>query len=93
MQVHNDRSNGPEPTCDKHDDLLLYRRMEVLGLDPITIEWCHRDTFDKMKRRCENCAPLEACADDLKNDPGNPVWQTYCPNSPVLVMPRKRPQG
>jgi hypothetical protein len=37
-----------------------------------------------MKRRCKNCVSWEACAADLKRDPGNSVWEAYCPNAGVL---------
>ena len=28
-----------------------------------------------------NCICREPCTVDLKSDPNNPVWETYCPNA------------
>jgi hypothetical protein len=36
-------------------------------------------------RNCAECGYREACAVDLKRDPNNPVWETYCPNAKALL--------
>jgi hypothetical protein len=83
MQNRNDRSTGKPTTPNERNDL-LYCRMAMLGLDLYAIE-CHNSaTFHKIKRRCASCGFQEACAVDLKRDPNNPVWETYCPNSGTL---------
>lgn len=84
MQIRNDLSVGEPTTRGEYTDLLLYRRMAVLGLDLYTIECGYSQTFDKMKRRCANCRSRDACVADLQHDPKNSLWETYCPNSGVL---------
>jgi hypothetical protein len=76
------RSTGKPTTPDEHDDLLDCR-MAMLGLD--AIESGDGETFDEIRRRCTSCGYREACAVDLKRDPNNPVWETYCPNSDTLI--------
>ena len=34
-----------------------------------------------------NCICREPCTVDLKRDPNNPVWETYCPNAGTLIRP------
>ena len=80
MQIRNARSTGKPTTSDEHDGLLDCR-MAMLGLDLYAIECGDSETFDKIKRRCTSCDFREDCAVDLKRDPNNPVWETYCPNS------------
>jgi hypothetical protein len=35
--------------------------------------------------RCKSCGYRETCAVDLKRDPNNPVWETYCPNTGAFI--------
>jgi hypothetical protein len=35
--------------------------------------------------RCKSCGYRETCAVDLKRDPNNPVWETYCPNADAFI--------
>jgi hypothetical protein len=70
-------------TRHEHDDLLGCR-LAMLGLDLHVIERGDRETFELIKRRCTNCGCREACALDLKRDPNDPVWETYCPNAGTL---------
>lgn len=84
MQTHNPRLTEKFATGDERDELLDCR-MAMLGLDLHTIESSERETFDKIRRQCTNCGYREACTADLKRDPNNPVWETYCPNSGILI--------
>ena len=61
---------------------LLDCRITVLGLDLYAIK--NGEIFDDLKRRCLNCIFPETCAADLKRDPNNSVWATYCPIAPML---------
>ena len=80
MLDDNPRSIGNAATLDASDDLLECR-MAMLGLE--TIE--KGAMIDQIRRRCKSCGYREACAVDLKRDPNNPVWETYCPNAETLV--------
>jgi hypothetical protein len=55
--------------------------MAMLGLDQIE----DRATFDEIVRRCLSCGDREDCVVDLKRDPNNPVWESYCPNASALL--------
>jgi hypothetical protein len=84
MQIGNPRSTGKLTTPDERDELLDCR-MAMLGLDLDATESGDGDTFDEIRRRCTSCGYREACGVDLKRDPNNPVWETYCPNSDALI--------
>jgi hypothetical protein len=66
-------------------DDLLGCRVAMLGLDLSAIESCDSEAFETIKRRCTSCDFREACELDLRRDPNNPVWETYCPNSATLI--------
>src|ERR1700693_846858 len=83
MQTRNPRSAGRPTTVDELNELLGCR-MAILGLDLYAIESGDNGTFDEIRRHCTSCGFREACAVDLKRDPTNPVWETYCPNSEAL---------
>jgi hypothetical protein len=55
----------------------------MLGLDRHVIEFGDEETFELIKRRRRTFGTLGACAADLKHDPNNPVWESYCPNTGV----------
>jgi hypothetical protein len=84
MQIGKPRSTGKPTTPDEYDELLDCR-MAMLGLQFDAMESADGDTFSEIMRRCTSCGYREACAMDLKRDPNNPVWETYCPNSGALV--------
>jgi len=85
MQIGNPRSTAKPTTAVKQDELLDCR-MAMLGLDLGAIESSAGDIFNEIRRRCTSCGYREACAVDLKRDPNNPVWETYCPNSEALIV-------
>jgi hypothetical protein len=64
---------------------LLDCRMAMLGLDLSAIESNQGRGFDDVKRRCMNCGVRPECIADLKRDPNDPVWETYCPNAETLI--------
>jgi len=74
MQVRNAKYDGQLD--------LLDCRATMLGLDVYAIG--SDRTFAELKRRCVDCSFQEDCALDLRLDPNDPVWQTYCPNAATL---------
>ncbi len=80
MPIGDNRSSGKSASADEYQELLSCR-MAMLGLDLTAIERGYREVFDSIKRRCTDCGYREACAVDMKRDPNNPVWESYCPNS------------
>ncbi len=82
MQTRNARSSGIRIKCEDRDEL-LGSRMAMLGLD--LFESANNITLEEIMRRCADCGHREACAVDLKRDPNNPVWETYCPNAEALL--------
>jgi hypothetical protein len=84
MQTGNPRSTGMPVAPDENSELLECR-MEMLGLDRYAIEATDRKTLEEIMQRCARCGVREACTVDLKRDPNNPVWETYCPNAAALI--------
>ena len=66
-------------------DNLLGCRVAMLGLDLSEIESRGGEMFETINRRCTSCDFREACELDLRRDPNNPVWETYCPNAATLI--------
>src|SRR5262252_1179262 len=83
MQIRNACSTR---TLTKSDEgvNVLERRMAMLDLGLCAIQSDHSKAYQEVKRRCMSCIFREACALDLKRDPYNPVWESYCPNSAAL---------
>jgi hypothetical protein len=77
MQIRN--------ACSIPRDELLDCRVAMLGLDLSAIENRSGETFASIKQRCARCDAGEACELDLRRDPNDPVWETYCPNTATLI--------
>jgi hypothetical protein len=83
MQSRNPRSSG-DGTQPKAPDELLDCRCEMLGLDLSAIDNAD-SALREIMRNCPICGQREACVADLKRDPNDPVWETYCPNAKALL--------
>jgi len=82
MQIRNMRL--PAEPAQESD--LLDCRMLMLGLDRDVLALTDVHTLSEIMRRCVSCEHREACSVDLKRDPNNPVWETYCPNAGALIQ-------
>ncbi|MBI3702366.1 MAG: hypothetical protein HY244_00595 [Rhizobiales bacterium] len=65
-------------------DELLDCRVEMLGLDLSAVADAG-NALQEIMRKCPICGYREACVADLKRDPNDPVWETYCPNAKALL--------
>ena len=83
MQSGNPRSSGDRAKPEAPDELLDCR-VEMLGLDLSALENAD-NTLQEIMRNCPICGYREACTADLKRDPNDPVWETYCPNAKALL--------
>ena len=63
---------------------LLDCRTEMLGLDLNGLE-NRLEILKDIKQRCARCASAQTCELDLRRDPNDPVWESYCPNTATLV--------
>ncbi len=63
-------------------DGFLDCRLATLGLDVAAIDAA---TLKAITQRCTTCGSREACELDLKRDPNDPVWESYCPNTAALL--------
>ncbi len=71
------------------EDLLLYRRMESLHIDPHDLAWVEAAVLRDMQKVCTMCEARRACLRDLKRDPDDlhdQDWRDYCPNVATLDM-------
>jgi len=76
------QSRNPRPAS---FDGLLDCRLAMLGIDLGAIASCDAETVEAIKRNCKRCDVREACRLDLKRDPNDPVWESYCPNTATLI--------
>jgi hypothetical protein len=67
------------------DDSLLACRAAMLGLDLDAIENYGAETYEALTRRCAKCDLRRTCELDLRRDPNDPVWETYCPITATLI--------
>ena len=71
------------------DPLFLYRRMSVLGLNPVDWARFDADLIEDLRWNCAHCQSRQQCADDLEDhvdDPTWPGWRNYCPNAAKLSV-------
>ncbi len=66
-------------------DSRLACRMAILGLDLSALESRGGEMLKTIKQRCAGCGSDETCELDLRRDPNDPVWETYCPNTATLI--------
>jgi hypothetical protein len=76
MQIRNARFSSPDDLFDC--------RLAMLGLDG-TIENLAGKMLETIKRRCTSCDYRKPCELDLRRDPNDPVWETYCPIAATLI--------
>jgi hypothetical protein len=67
------------------DDGLPECRMAMLGLDAEPIRDADPDQFINILRECARCEMRHVCTADLKRDPNDPVWESYCPNAQTFL--------
>jgi hypothetical protein len=84
MPTRNTRSIARSAKSNGYDRLLACR-MEMLGLDSEAARQSDLAAFDRITELCSSCSFREPCAVDLKRDPNNPVWETYCPSAGMLI--------
>jgi hypothetical protein len=60
-------------------------RMAMLGVDPQEASSADPDMYIKVLRECACCVMRVECAADLRRDPNNPVWESYCPNNQTFI--------
>ena len=68
-------------------DLLLYRRMRLLDLDPAGIACAEPLSLWELEARCRTCNTKERCACDLADNSRD--WREYCPNGLMLDLLRR----
>ena len=84
MTLPNGRSPMDGVAPDEPDELLGCR-VAMLGIDESVIKAGSTQALQQIMRNCPDCSYREACAADLKRDPNDPVWETYCPNAKALL--------
>jgi hypothetical protein len=65
-------------------DDLLEMRAGLLGLALDALEK-GGVAVDTIRQQCKRCTFGKACELDLRRDPNDPVWETYCPNTATLI--------
>jgi len=84
MKIRNARSSKKRIKREDHDEILGCR-MAMLGLDLFAIGGGNKAALEEIMRCCADCGYRESCSADLKRDPNDPVWETYCPNAEALL--------
>jgi len=63
---------------------LLRRRMDALGINPEQVGQLEPEVLRDLQRVCGHCADEKRCEHDLRRDPGDHSYRTYCPNVETL---------
>lgn len=75
----------------------MYRRLASLGLDEQEIARTEPGVLHDLQRVCSFCVDKKECLHELKQDPNDTTWQTYCPNMPTLealeAEKQEKPKG
>lgn len=64
---------------------LLLQRMAALDLDQKEVARIEPQVFHDLQRVCTMCESHGRCIRDLKRDPADPAWKSYCPNVDTLL--------
>jgi hypothetical protein len=72
------------PEAAVSSDELLDCRAAMLGLDLNSLE-NPVEILKTIKQRCSRCESAKTCELDLRRDPNDPIWETYCPNTTTLL--------
>jgi len=62
----------------------MYRRLASLGLDEAELARTEPAVLHDLQRVCSLCVDKKECLHELKKDPNDTTWQTYCPNMPTF---------
>jgi hypothetical protein len=64
---------------------LLYWRMNEIKLDRMEITHADPQVMRDLQRVCTVCGSKRRCEHELANNPSDPAWQKYCPNTTTLL--------
>lgn len=62
----------------------LPRRMQAIGLEFEAVGREEPIVVRDMQRLCAQCSRKGRCEHDLRANPADPSWESYCPNSTTL---------
>ncbi len=66
------------------DVVLLFRRMEILGLDSEELARSEPVKFRQMLNHCDRCESKGRCVQDIACHADQLGWHSYCPNYDAL---------
>jgi hypothetical protein len=84
MTLRKGRLPGSGVAPDEPDELLSCRTA-MLGIDESVIKGGGTEVLLEVIRNCPDCGHRDICEADLKRDPNDPIWETYCPNAKALL--------
>lgn len=62
----------------------MVRRMASLGLSEDEVSRTEPAVFHDLQRVCSFCDSKKKCQHEIKRDPNNGAWKSYCPNMPTF---------
>jgi Family of unknown function (DUF6455) len=77
-------------TRDKGAADLLNRRLEMLRLDPTSVDPA---LMRDLQRCCSNCDNKQLCAHELEDKPKAASWPKYCPNEHTIAAITTKPMA